>query len=96
MTLDVGCSTGLVALHQACRSIQAGESSLSIVGAACALLGPDMFIALSSQGYFSPTHMLEAAFTDFDLVYSVQMADATLGMIEPMVMVEERVWQRLF
>lgn len=51
MTIDVGCSTGLVALHQACRNLQLGESDLSIVGAAITLLSPDMFIALGLAGY---------------------------------------------
>lgn len=49
-TIDTGCSSGLVALHQACRSIQAGESDLSIVGASSMLINPDLFIAMSSQG----------------------------------------------
>jgi acyl transferase domain-containing protein len=50
MTIDVGCSTGLVALHQACRILQSGESDISIVGAAIHLLSPDMFIALGLAG----------------------------------------------
>ncbi|KKK24815.1 hypothetical protein P175DRAFT_0548914 [Aspergillus ochraceoroseus IBT 24754] len=54
MTIDVGCSTGLVAVHQACRSLQSGESDLSIVGAAITLLSPDMFIALGLAGVLGP------------------------------------------
>lgn len=50
MTIDVGCSTGLVALHQACRILQSGESDICIVGAAIHLLSPDMFIALGLAG----------------------------------------------
>lgn len=54
MTIDVGCSTGLVALHQACRILQSGESDLSIVGAAIHLLSPDEFIALGLAGVLGP------------------------------------------
>jgi acyl transferase domain-containing protein len=51
MTIDVGCSTGLVALHQACQSLRSGESDISIVGSALSLLSPDQFIALGLAGY---------------------------------------------
>jgi len=54
MTIDTGCSTSLVALHQACRSIQSRDSDISIVGSACAILDPDMFIAMSTQGFLNP------------------------------------------
>lgn len=50
MTIDVGCSTGLVALHQACQTLQSGESDISIVGAALGLLSPDNFISLRRGG----------------------------------------------
>lgn len=50
MSIDTACSTGLVALHQACQTIQVGESELAIVGASCALLNPDMFVGESLQG----------------------------------------------
>ncbi|KAL8861949.1 MAG: hypothetical protein Q9178_001819 [Gyalolechia marmorata] len=53
MTIDTGCSTSMVALHQAVRNLQFGESDMSIVGSACALLNPDMFIVMSSQGVLS-------------------------------------------
>ena len=51
MTIDVGCSTGLVALHQACQSLRSGESEISVVGSSLVLLSPDMFIAMSIAGY---------------------------------------------
>ena len=50
MTLDTGCSGSLVAIHQACRSIQLGESSLAIAGGSGIMLSPNMFIALSNIG----------------------------------------------
>ncbi|PBP25422.1 hypothetical protein BUE80_DR003887 [Diplocarpon rosae] len=48
MTIDTGCSTGMVAVHQACRSIQSGDSDIAVVGASAVLLNPD--IVLSSEG----------------------------------------------
>ena len=50
MTIDTGCSTSTVALHQAVRNLQLGESDMSIVGSACALLNPDVFVVMSSHG----------------------------------------------
>lgn len=50
MTIDTGCSTGMVALHQAVQSLRAGESKIAITGAACAILNPDLYIGLSGQG----------------------------------------------
>ncbi|OTA56670.1 polyketide synthase [Hypoxylon sp. EC38] len=48
MSIDTGCSSGLVALHQGCRSIRTGESDTAIVGASSLMLSPDLFIAKSS------------------------------------------------
>lgn len=48
MTLDTGCSTGLVALHQAVQSLRSGESDMSVVGSSNLMLNPDMFKALGS------------------------------------------------
>ncbi|KAK3934736.1 hypothetical protein QBC46DRAFT_462469 [Diplogelasinospora grovesii] len=49
-TLDTGCSGSLVALHQACRTLRANESSLAIAGASQLLLTPDQSIAMTSVG----------------------------------------------
>lgn len=51
MTIDTGCSASMVALSQACQTIWAGESDLSIVTGANAMLNEDMFIAMSCLGY---------------------------------------------
>ncbi|OCL05917.1 reducing type I polyketide synthase [Glonium stellatum] len=54
MTVDTGCSTGLVALHQACQSLRTGDSKMSIVGGANVMINPDIFILMSSLNFLSP------------------------------------------
>ncbi|KAK4188780.1 highly reducing polyketide synthase AFT9-1 [Podospora australis] len=46
--LDTGCSGGLVALHQACRSLMADESTLALAGASQLYVSPDQSIAMSA------------------------------------------------
>lgn len=50
LSIDTGCSSGLVAVHQACQSIRTRESNISIVGAASTLLSQDAFISASTIG----------------------------------------------
>jgi acyl transferase domain-containing protein len=50
LSIDTGCSSGLVAVHQACQSIRTGESNISVVGAASTLLSKDAFISASTIG----------------------------------------------
>jgi acyl transferase domain-containing protein len=47
MTIDTGCSGSLVALHNACRSIQAGDASLALVGASNLILSPDQMMPMT-------------------------------------------------
>ncbi|KAI1778855.1 polyketide synthase module [Hypoxylon cercidicola] len=54
MTIDTGCSTTLVALHQAVENLRSRGSEMSIVGGANVLLNPDNFKALGSFGFLSP------------------------------------------
>ncbi|KAF6827007.1 Lovastatin diketide synthase LovF 12 [Colletotrichum musicola] len=51
VSLNTACSGGLVALHQACQSLGAGESSLAIVGASNLILTPDFMFGMSFMGY---------------------------------------------
>ncbi|KAL3484692.1 hypothetical protein BJX62DRAFT_243695 [Aspergillus germanicus] len=48
MSLDTGCSGGMVALHLACQALRSGECDSAIVGGTNLLLGPDMTIAMSA------------------------------------------------
>lgn len=50
MTLDTGCSTGLVALHQACQSLKTRDATMAVVVGANILLSPDVFVLWSSLG----------------------------------------------
>ncbi|KAK9419086.1 hypothetical protein SUNI508_01063 [Seiridium unicorne] len=45
-TLDTGCSGGLVALHQACQTLRAGEATVALAGASQLLLSPDQSVAM--------------------------------------------------
>lgn len=53
VSLDTGCSAGIVAIHQGCQSIRTGESNISIIGATSAILNQDAFISASTIGYGS-------------------------------------------
>jgi acyl transferase domain-containing protein len=54
MTIDTGCSTALVALHQAVQSLRSKESDMSVVGGTNILINPDNFKAMGSLGYVMP------------------------------------------
>lgn len=53
LTLDTGCSSGLTALHQACRSIRCGESKMAVVTGSNLLLNPENFNQMTSTGFLS-------------------------------------------
>ncbi len=55
MTFDTACSSGLMAVHLACRSLGQGESDLALAGGCAVLLEPDGSVASSGQGMLSPT-----------------------------------------
>lgn len=50
MTVDTGCSTALVALHQAVLGLRAREADTAIVGGCNLMLTPDLFKMFSSLG----------------------------------------------
>ncbi|KAI5925744.1 polyketide synthase [Camillea tinctor] len=55
VSLDTGCSGGMVALHQACQSLRDGESDTALVAAANLTLGPDHHIGMSNLHLISGT-----------------------------------------
>ncbi|PVI01286.1 polyketide synthase [Periconia macrospinosa] len=54
ITLDTACSSGLVALHQACAAIRNGEASQALVGGSNLILDPDQAAVMSSMSFLSP------------------------------------------
>ncbi len=68
MTFDTACSSGLMAVHLACRSLHEGESDLALAGGCALLLEPEGSVATSGQGMLSPTgrcHSFDAAADGF-------------------------------
>ena len=55
LTMDTACSSGLVAVHMACRSLIDGESDMAFAGGAFVMLEPRKFVAGTAQGHLSPT-----------------------------------------
>ncbi len=55
VAVDTACSSGLFAVHAACRSLIEGESDLAFAGGAYVMLDPRKFVAGSAAGHLSPT-----------------------------------------
>ncbi|MCP4178439.1 MAG: acyltransferase domain-containing protein [bacterium] len=53
MAIDTACSSSMVALHQACVSIQTGENDMALVGGINLLQHPQPFIGLSKANMLS-------------------------------------------
>ncbi|MEH0821723.1 type I polyketide synthase [Micromonospora sp. CPCC 205714] len=54
LTVDTACSGSLVALHLAVRSLQRGECTLALTGAASVMVNPGAFTSFSRQRGLSP------------------------------------------
>ena len=55
ISVDTSCSSGLLAVHLACRSLNDGESDLALAGGCALLLEPSSSASASGQGMLSPT-----------------------------------------
>lgn len=53
MAIDTACSSSLSAVHLACQSLRAGETSLALAGGVNAVLKPDVAIAFTQAGLMS-------------------------------------------
>ncbi|WP_181699722.1 type I polyketide synthase [Nocardia sp. GTS18] len=49
VTVDTACSSSLVAIHQAVRSLRAGETTLALAGGVTVMTTPAAFVAFSAQ-----------------------------------------------
>lgn len=50
VALDAACAASLVAVHQACQMLRAGETSLALAGGVSALIGPGLVRVLDEAG----------------------------------------------
>ena len=55
VSVDTACSSGLFAVHAACRSLMDGECDLAFAGGAYVMVDPRKFVAGSAAGHLSPT-----------------------------------------
>ncbi|KAK5993761.1 Highly reducing polyketide synthase cm3B [Cladobotryum mycophilum] len=54
MSVDTACSSTLVALHEACRALRAGDADQILVGGSNLILDPDKLTNISSMQFLSP------------------------------------------
>ncbi|AKN15812.1 mycocerosic synthase [Mycobacterium haemophilum DSM 44634] len=66
MTFDTACSSGLMAVHLACRSLHDGESDLALAGGCAVLLEPHASVAASAQGMLSSSGKCKSFDADAD------------------------------
>jgi acyl transferase domain-containing protein len=55
VAIESGCTSGLVALQQACHSLWLGECDWAVAGAVELMLSPDSLIMMSETGMLSPS-----------------------------------------
>ena len=55
LTMDTACSSSMVAVHQACRSLHEGESDMALAGGVMLMLDQRLYASASGQGMLSAT-----------------------------------------
>lgn len=65
-TVDSACSSSLLSIHMACRSLHDGESDLGLAGGVSIMLEPRKMASGSAQGMLSPTGKCHAFDVDAD------------------------------
>lgn len=56
-TSDTACSSSMVAVHLACQSLRAGETSCALVGACHLNMLPEFWVSFSTCRYAAPRTM---------------------------------------
>ncbi|KAF7505613.1 hypothetical protein GJ744_000622 [Endocarpon pusillum] len=55
IAMDTACSSTMVALHQAVRALQHGDSGMALVCGAKLIITPNMFVPSTELGFLSPS-----------------------------------------
>ncbi len=66
MAIDTACSSSLVAVHQACRSLRAGECDVALAGGVSLVLTPELSVALSRSQVMAPDGQCKTFDADAD------------------------------
>ncbi|MCH2187708.1 acyltransferase domain-containing protein, partial [Myxococcota bacterium] len=82
MTLDTACSSALISIHLACRSLWAGESTMALAGGVNLFVTAEGNIALSRSGMLSPDGACKAF--DADANGFVRGEGAGLLLLRPL------------
>lgn len=66
LTIRTGCSAAMIALHEACMSVQKGQCTSALVAGVNLILAPGMTAALAEQGVLSPEGCCKTFSADAD------------------------------
>ncbi|MBT3288509.1 MAG: acyltransferase domain-containing protein [Victivallales bacterium] len=77
LTLDAACSSSLVSVHMACRSLRCGESELALAGGVSLILSPLGTVNLTKAGFSAPDGRVRA----FDAKASGYVRGEGAGMV---------------
>lgn len=66
LTIDTACSSSMVAVHQACRSLHDGETDMALAGGVMLMLDSRLYASASGQGMLSPTGRCHSFDVDAD------------------------------
>ena len=62
VTVDTGCSGGLVSIHQACETLRSGDCDMALAGGVNLLISPDLMIPMSLMQYVTRTPRLSSQY----------------------------------